>query len=140
MGAHRHDTLATRRVAGGFSVADLAKKANVCELVIRILERGGTCNPDVTQRILDALAPPATITSNSQVNPTSILTAAAHLFQTGDTVVIAGVVGANANPNGTRVATRVDTTHFTVPVDSSTASGTGGTATVDPATTSVARL
>jgi hypothetical protein len=140
MPGHRMDTLQTRRIAGGLSVGELARRANVSDFLINRLESGGSCSPVESQRILDALAPPAAITSNSQANPTSVLTAAVHQFQSGDTVVLAGIVGANADPNGTRVATRVDTTHFTVPVNCATAGGTGGTATIDPASVSLARL
>jgi hypothetical protein len=137
---HRHDTLATRRVLGGLSVGELARRANVTDVLINRLEAGGSCSPVESQRILDALASPATITSNSQANPTSVLTAAVHAFQTGDTVVLAGITGANADPTGTRIATRVDTTHFTVPINCTVAGGTGGTATIDKASTSVAAL
>ena len=52
-------------------------------------------------------------------------------FQTGDTVTIAGVAGASADPNGSRVVTRIDGTSFSVPVNCATAGGTGGTATPD---------
>jgi hypothetical protein len=34
----------------------------------------------------------------------------------------------------------VDTTHFTVPIDCTTAGGTGGTATLQPASIGLARL
>lgn len=127
---HRLDTLKTRRLAGGLSVAELARRASVSDLTITILENGGNCTPDVTDRILNALGGTVSLTSNSQASPTSCLTATAHTFQTGDTVSLAGVTGANADPNGTRVATRVDSTHFTVPVNCGTAGGTGGTATL----------
>ncbi len=140
MPGHRMDTLQTRRVAGGLSIGELARRANVTDLTVTRLEAGGQCSPVESQRILDALAPPVALTSNSQANPTSVLTAAAHTFQTGDSVVLAGITGANADPNGTRVATRVDSTHFTVPVNCTTAGGTGGTATVDPASVSLARM
>jgi hypothetical protein len=140
MPGHRLDTLQTRRILGGLSVGELARRANVSDRLINLLEAGGNCGPVESQRILDALAPPATLTSNSQANPTSCLTAAVHTFQTGDTVILAGITGANADPNGSRVATRVDTTHFTVPINCTTAGGTGGTATADPASIGIARL
>ena len=63
-----------------------------------------------------------------------------HTFQTGDTVLLAGITGANADPNGSRVATRVDTTHFTVPINCTTAGGTGGTATIQGASVTVVSL
>lgn len=140
MPGHRLDTLQARRLLGGLSVGELARRANVSDWAINKLESGGTCDPAVTQRILDALGPPATLTSNSQANPTSCLTAAVHTFQTGDSVLLAGITGANADPNGTRTATRVDSTHFTVPIDCTTAGGTGGTATIQPASVTLARL
>lgn len=137
--ACRMDTLKTRRVLGGFSVASLAKAANVSDLTITILENGGTVTPEAEKRILDALASAVAITSNSQANP-SVVTCATHRFQTNDTVTIAGVVGSNADINGTRVVTRVDATSFSVPVNASTAGGTGGTATLDPVSVTRASL
>ena len=135
----RLDTLKARRLLGGFSVSELAKKANVGDWTILTLEDGGSVLEADALRILDALAPAVAITSNSQANP-SVCTTATHLFQTGDTAVIAGVVGSNADINGTRVVTRVNATSFSVPVNASTAGGTGGTATASLASIGVARL
>jgi predicted transcriptional regulator len=70
MGAHRLDTLRTRRVLGGLLVQDLARRANVTDLLIDHIESGGACQPEVTQRILDALGPPAALATNTQANPT----------------------------------------------------------------------
>ena len=137
---HRLDTLQSRRILGGISIGELARRANVTDCLINRLESGGNCTPDITQRILDALGSPVAITSNSQANPTSCLTATVHTFQTGDTVLLAGITGANADPNGSRVATRVDTTHFTVPINCTTAGGTGGTATIQGASVTVVSL
>lgn len=137
---HRHDTLQARRLLGGLSIGELARRANLSDKLIMQLEAGGNCTPTETQRILDALGPPVTLTSNSQANPTSCLTAAAHSFQTGDSVLLAGIAGANADPNGTRTATRVDSTHFTVPIDCTTAGGTGGTATIQPTSIGIVRM
>jgi hypothetical protein len=130
---HRLDSLQSRRVLGGLSIPRLARLANVSDLTIVNLENGGNCEPHITQRILDALSGggPVALTSNSQVNPT-VFTVAAHTFQTGDSVTIAGVATANADPNGTRVVTRINATTFSVPVDCSVAGGTGGTATLLP--------
>lgn len=136
---HRLDTLQTRRLSGGLTRTELARKANVSHLIIVQLETGGNCTPDVSQRILDALAPPVAITSNTQANP-SVLTTATHTIQTGDTVVIASVVGSDADINGTRVATRINGTTFSVPVDASVSGGTGGTATPSLASLGIARL
>lgn len=138
--ANRMDTLQTRRLAGGLSVGDLARQANVTDWTIQALENGGACDPVVTQRIVDALAAPVALTSNSQANPTSFTTTTTHTFQTNDSVTIAGVTGANADPNGTRTATRVSGTAFTVPVNCSTAGGTGGTATLRSASVGLASL
>jgi hypothetical protein len=136
---HRLDTLQARRILGGFTITGLAKAACVSDLTIVELEAGGNCEPQVTQRILDALGSPVNLTSNSQASPT-VFTCPSHTFQTGDTVVLAGVTGANADPNGSRVVTRISATQFSVPVNCSTAGGTGGTATIDPASVGIARL
>jgi hypothetical protein len=140
MGAHRLDGLKARRILGGMTIGELAKKAQVSDLTITILENGGQCNPKDTQQILDALAPQAALTSNSQASPTVFVTAAVHTFQTNDTAVIAGVTGANADPNGTRVITRTGTTGFSVAVNCGTAGGTGGTATVTSASVSLVSM
>jgi hypothetical protein len=136
---HRLDSLKTRRILGGVSVQELAKRANLTDRLIEQVENGNPCDPHVTQRILDALGPPVAVTSNTQASPT-VLTTATHLFQTGDTVTLAGITGANADPNGSRVATRLSATTFSVPVNCSTAGGTGGTATIEPASVGIARL
>ena len=136
---HRLDSLATRRILGGLSIQELARRANLTDEIVAGVESGANCLPHVTQRILDALAPVVTLTSNSQANPT-VFTATAHNLQTGDTVTIAGVTGANADPNGSRVVTRINANSFSVPVNCSTAGGTGGTATLDPASIGIARL
>lgn len=139
MGAHRLDGLKARRLLGGISVPELARRANLTDEMVEHLENGNTCQPEVTQRILDALAPPVALTSNTQANPT-VFTSAAHTFQTGDTVLIAGNLTSNADPNGTRVVTRISGTTFSVPIDCSVAGGTVGTATAQPASLGIARL
>lgn len=139
MGAHRLDGLKARRILGGITVAELAKRANLTDELIQKIEDGASCQPELTQRILDVLGPPVALTSNTQANPT-VFTSAAHLFQTGDTVVIAGNASSNADPNGTRVVTRLSATTFSVPIDCSVAGGTGGTATIQPASVNIARL
>lgn len=136
---HRLDTLKARRELGGLTRTDLARLSNTSHLLIVELETGGNCMPGETQRIVDALAPPVAITSNSQANP-SVITCATHTFQTGDTVTIAGVASSNADINGSRVVTRVNATSFSVPVDASVAGGTGGTVTIDPASVGLVRL
>jgi hypothetical protein len=140
MGAHRLDTLKARRLLGGVSVQELAKRAGLTDLVIEDLESGASCQPDVTQRILDALAGPVPLASNTQANPTVFTVTAGHTFQSLDTVVIAGNITSNADPNGTRVVTRINGTTFSVPIDCSVAGGTGGTATLQPASLGIARL
>jgi DNA-binding XRE family transcriptional regulator len=129
---HRFDTLKTRRLAGGFTVTSLAKAANVSDQTIVQLENGGTCGPDEAARIVTALCPPVALTSNTQASPT-VFTAAANTLVSGDTVTIASVTGANADPNGSRVVTVVNGTSFSVPVNCGVAGGTGGTATLSPA-------
>lgn len=128
----RFDTLAARRATGGFTVSALAKAATVSDLTIKGIENGGAVVEPEASRIITALAPPVALTSNTQASPT-VFTSATHQFQTGDTVVIAGVTGANADPNGSRVVTRLSSTTFSVAVNCSVAGGTGGTATIDPA-------
>lgn len=136
---HRLDGLKARRILAGLSIAELARRANVSDWTIQTLEDGGNCDPHVSQRILDALVSVKAITSNSQANPT-VVTCTGHGYQTGDVVVIAGVAGSNADVNGTRTVTRVNDNTFTVPVNCSTAGGTGGTATPTLASLSQAAL
>jgi hypothetical protein len=126
----RLDTLGARRVLGGLSVAELARRSNLTDEKIQRLENGDTCRPEDLARILSALASPVPLASNTQASPTVFTVTAGHDFQTGDSVTIAGVTGANADPNGTRVVTRVNGTTFSVPVNCGTAGGTGGTATL----------
>ena len=140
MAGHRLDSLRTRRLLGGHSISGLARLSNTSDVTIKVLEDGGTADPDVIQRVLDALASPRTITSNSQASPSVVTTSTAHTFQTGDTVTIAGVAGSNADINGSRVVTRINDTTFSVPVNASTAGGTGGTVTLDPVSAGLARL
>jgi DNA-binding XRE family transcriptional regulator len=126
---HRHPTLKARRILAGHSISRLAKLANVSDQTIIQLENGGNCDPYVTERILNVLGPTVALTSNTQASPT-VFTSATHLFQTGDTVLIADVADADADPNGDRVATRVNGTTFSVPVNCGVSGGTGGTATL----------
>ncbi len=137
---HRLDTLQARRLLAGLSIGELARRATVADETITLLEAGNSCEPEITQRILDALAPPVALASNTQANPTVFTVTAGHSFQTGDTVSIAGNSGSNADPNGTRVVTRINATTFSVPIDCSVAGGTGGTATIQPASIGIARL
>lgn len=140
MGAHRLDGLKARRVLAAVSVQDLARRANLTDELVQRLENGDSCQPEVTQRILDALGPPVALATNTQANPTVFTVTAGHSFQTGDTVVIVGNSGSNADPNGTRIVTRVSATTFSAPIDCSVAGGTGGTATIQPASITLARL
>lgn len=137
---HRLDGLKARRLLGGLTVFALAKLANLSDREIEIVENGNSCRPEVTARILAALSPPVALTSNSQVSPTVFTVVGTHTLQTGDSVTIAGVATANADPNGTRIVTRINTTTFSVPVDCSVAGGTGGTATLLGASIGVAGL
>lgn len=52
---HVLDSLAAQRAVAGLSVADLAKKANLSDWMIRQLEVGGNCDVYESQRIADAL-------------------------------------------------------------------------------------
>jgi len=69
----------------------------------------------------------ATITANTDAEPTVITTAAAHGFVSGDLVEISG---SNCTPSidGTWEVTYIDSTHFSIPT-AVTAAGTAGTAT-----------
>ena len=135
----RLTTLQARRIAAGYSVSRLAKIANVSDLTINQLENGGNCDAYVTARILEALAPTVAITSNTQASPTAFTTAT-NRFVSADTVTIAGVAGASADPNGDRVATVSNATTFTVPVNCGVSGGTGGTAALSATTCGVVRL
>lgn len=53
--AHRLDSLQAQRFVAGASIGALAKKANVSDQNVRVLEAGGTVDPHVAQRIADAL-------------------------------------------------------------------------------------
>ena len=132
MPGFRFDGLKARRLLGGLTITELARRACVSDQTIQIIENGGNVVEPEASRIVTALGTPVALTSNTQASPT-VFTSAEHTFQTGDTVTIAGVTGANADPNGSRVATRVNGTSFSVPVNCGTAGGTGGTATIDPA-------
>jgi hypothetical protein len=74
---------------------------------------------DTSQRVIP-------ITSNSQANPTVVETPVPHGLTTGDIILIAGVAGSDADINGERTVTVISTTTFSVPVNATTAPGTGG--------------
>lgn len=69
--------------------------------------------------------PSLTISANTLANPTVVQTSTAHGLTSGDSV---NITGSNSTPsiNGDWVATVVDGTHFTVPVNV-TVAGTAGT-------------
>lgn len=69
-----------------------------------------------------------TIVSNSIANPTILTFATAQGFSTGDVVTIAGNITSSPAINGSQTLTRIDATHFSVPVNV-TVAGTGGTVT-----------
>ena len=75
---------------------------------------------ETTQRVLP-------ITSNSQAHPSVVTTPVDHGLTSGDSVVIAGVLGSNADINGEQTVTVLSPTTFSVPVDATTSPGTGGT-------------
>ena len=135
----RFDTLKARRILGGLTVTRLAQLANVSDQTINQIENGGNVMEPEASRIITALGPPVAVTSNTQASPT-VLTTAANTFETGDTVVLAGITGANADPNGARVITKVNGTSFSVAVNCGVSGGTGGTATMDPASVTRAAL
>lgn len=135
---HRLLSLKTRRIAGGFTIESLARRAAVSDLTIVELENGGNCDPDITERLLDALGPSVTITSSSVASP-SVITTAANTFVSGDTVTIAGHTGSTPAIDGDRVATVVNGTSFTIPINV-TVGGTGGTARLSATSLGIVRL
>jgi Predicted transcriptional regulators len=135
---HRLDTLQARRELAGLSIGELARRTTLPDAQISRLERGDTCRPDTTQRILDALGSPVAVTSSSVANPSQI-TCATHGFQTGDSVTIAGHAASTPSINATHIVTRISPTVFSIPVNV-TGGGTGGTATLEPASLGIARL
>lgn len=135
---HRLDSLRARRLAVGLSVQELARRTNTSDLMIQKIENGDSCDPQITERLLDVLGPSVAITSSSVANPSNIL-CATHQFQTNDTVTIAGHTGSTPAIDGERVATRVDSTNFTIPINV-TGGGTGGTARMSATTLGIARV
>ena len=127
----RCDTLKARRQAGGFGVADLARRTNLSDWEIQNIEDGDPCRPDDLDRLLNVLGPAVAITSSSIANP-SEMTVATHLFQTGDSIAISGHAGSTPNINSTYTITRVSGTVFSIPVNV-TGGGTGGVATIQRA-------
>lgn len=82
---------------------------------------------------------PIALVSNSVANPTVVLTSVPHGFQTGETVTISGVTGSTPTINSALVATRIDSTHFSVPVNVSVG-GTGGSAAASATFQTVAEI
>lgn len=82
---------------------------------------------------------PIALTSNSIANPTVVTTAVPHGFQTGETVTISGNTGSSPTINAALVATRIDATHFSVPVNVTTG-GTGGSAAASATFQTVAEI
>lgn len=68
------------------------------------------------------------VASSSVANPSVVTTSAAHGITNGATVTIAGHTGSTPAINGSHVATVIDATTFSIPVNV-TAGGTGGTVT-----------
>lgn len=135
---HRLDSLKSRRIAAGLSIQDLARRTNTTDRLIETLENGGNCDPDITERIINILGPSVAITSSSIANPTNILTAA-NTFVSLDTVTIAGHTGSTPAIDGERVATVVNSTNFTIPINV-TGGGTVGTARLSATALGIARL
>lgn len=72
-----------------------------------------------------------TITGVTTANPGVVTTAEPHTLQTGDAVVIAGVVGAT-QANATTVATVLTATTFSIPINVSGTYSEGGAVTATP--------
>lgn len=54
--AHKLDNLQTQRLAAGLTITGLAKKANVSDQTVKVLENGGWVDVYASKRIADALA------------------------------------------------------------------------------------
>lgn len=54
-GTSKLDSLKAQRESAGHTITTLARKANVSDLTIRVLEAGGNVNPTEAQRLADAL-------------------------------------------------------------------------------------
>lgn len=135
---HRLGGLRARRIAGGLSVQELARRANLTDELVEGLESGDNCRPEITERILDVLGPSVAITSSSVANP-SVITTAANTFVSADTVTIAGHAGSTPAIDGERVATVTAGTTFTIPINV-TIGSTGGTARLSATSLGIARL
>jgi hypothetical protein len=135
---HRLDSLRTRRLAAGLSLGELARRTNTSVLLLQKLENGDSCDPDITERLIDVLGPSVAVTSSSVADPT-VVTTAANTFVSGDTVTIAGHTSVTPDINGDRVATVTAATTFTVPVNVSDG-GVGGTARLSPTSLGIARM
>src|SRR5438046_793382 len=86
-------TLKTRRIAGGFSIGDLAKRAGVSDfLIVNLESNGGTAQATELQLVANALAS-AVIVSSSVANPSQITTSTPHGFISGETATIGGHTG-----------------------------------------------
>ncbi len=53
--AHKLDNMKAQRDAAGLTITGLAKKANVSDQTIKVLENGGAVDVYASQRIADAL-------------------------------------------------------------------------------------
>jgi predicted transcriptional regulator len=129
---HRLPSLAARRLSAGITVSELARRCACSDQTIVQLEAGGNCDPEITQRVIDALGPSVAVTSTSVANP-SVVTTATNTFKSADTVTIAGHTGSTPAVSGDYVATVTAATTFTIPVNV-TGGGTGGTAVLSPTT------
>jgi len=135
---HRLDSLQSRRIAAGLSIAELARRTNTSTLTIQMLENGGSCDPQITERLIDELGPLVAITSSSVANPSQITTAA-NKFVSTDTVTIVGHQGSTPAIDGDSVATVISPTVFSIPINV-TIGGTLGTARLSPTALGIARL
>lgn len=79
------------------------------------------------------------IVTNSAANPTVLTFATPQGFSTGDAVVIAGNATSSPAINGAQTITRIDSTHFSVPVNV-TVPGTGGTVTASATFVTIGEL
>jgi len=135
---HRLPLLNSRRLAAGLSVSELARRANLSDDIVNDLEAGGNCDPQITERLCNAIAPPVAIVSSSVANPT-VVTTAANAFVSGDTVTIANHTS-TPTINGDRVATVTADTTFTVPVNVTGGGSATGTVSLSPTSLGIVRI
>lgn len=88
----------------------------------------GSSRAGLPHAISVLVTPAIAIVASTIANPTVLTTAAPHNLVSGDTVAVLGHIGSTPAIDGSRVATVIDATHLSVPVNV-TIAGAGGTVT-----------